>query len=128
MKKILYIFLTLSILSTGCSKEDDVQLTQETFSHLDEELFGVWKDNLESNEWLDYYRSFSSNGRWTAWSEDIDYRNQGIFYVHHETGGTWWVEEDKIFTYYDDDNVQGVWEYSVSGNSLLINGVPWVKE
>ena len=31
MKKILYIFLTLSILSTGCSKEDDVQLTQETF-------------------------------------------------------------------------------------------------
>ena len=29
MKNILYVLLTFSILSTGCSKEDDVQITQE---------------------------------------------------------------------------------------------------
>ena len=42
MKKLLYIFLTLSILSIGCSNDDDsVQPTNTTLS-LDNNLIGEW--------------------------------------------------------------------------------------
>ena len=69
MKNILYILLTLSILSIGCSKEDDVQITQEVTNNLDENLYGTWKLSDDGNSTYDYYRSFSSNGRSGYWTE-----------------------------------------------------------
>ena len=77
MKRILFIFLILSFLSIGCSKEDDIQITQEVSNSLDENLFGIWIDEYEfidafSNSGYTYiytyYTSFSSNGNWSSWS------------------------------------------------------------
>ena len=117
MKKILYIFLTLSILSTGCSKEDDdsIQLTQETPSDLDQNLLGIWKNTYEeidgSNTYT-YYRSFSSNGRWNSWT--IRTYTTGQTWTNDESTGTWWSEDNYIFF---ENNV---FEYSISGNTLTL--------
>ena len=120
MKKILYIFLTLSILSTGCSKEDDVQITQEVTNNLDENLYGVWKQ-ISGN--YHYYRSFSSNGKsgyWDEWVGDGVPRNEVSFY--------WWVEDGYIVLDSESSNSSTILSYSVSGNSLTLNEGSWNKQ
>jgi len=118
MKKILYIFLTLSILSTGCSKEEDdsIQLTQETPSDLDQNLFGIWKNTNEPTSTTtsyQYYRSFSSNGMWNSWNIRTT-TNSGQTYTLDESTGKWWSEDNYIFFEYN------VFEYSISGNTLRL--------
>ena len=117
MKKILYIFLTLSILSTGCSKEDDVQITQEVTNNLDENLYGEWKSNSFS-----VYRSFSSNGKWGYW-----YLSNGFPYS--ELSGDWWVQNDQVFLQlYQSVSSTTILDYSVSGNTLTLNNGTWIKQ
>ena len=129
MKKILYIFLTLSILSTGCSKEDDdsVQLTQETPSDLDQNLFGIWKNTNEQTFYTGngeeyyqekYYHSFTSNGQWNSWTIHTfinpNLSNYGNTGTTDELTGVWWSQDNYIFF------VTDVREYSISGNTLTL--------
>ena len=65
MKKILYVFFIFSILSTGCSKEDDLQEIVNT--QIDGDLIGVWKLDFDGDINDDFFRSFSSNGSWGYW-------------------------------------------------------------
>jgi len=120
MKKILYIFLTLSILSTGCSKEDDVQITQEVTNNLDENLYGVWKQ-ISAN--YHYYRSFSSNGKSGYWRE---YQNDGNPEINYSYD--WWVEDGYIVLDSESSNSSTILSYSVSGNSLTLNEGSWNKQ
>ena len=131
MKKILYIFLTLSILSTGCSKEDDdsIQLTQETPSDLDQNLFGIWKNSYEestpSNTYK-YYRSFSSNGMWNSWTIRT-YNLNDYTTTLDESYGSWWSQDNYIFFAND------VYQYSISGNTLILTeseqySTTWTKQ
>jgi len=131
MKKILYIFLTLSILSTGCSKEEDdsIQLTQETPSDLDQNLFGIWKntnESISSGYSHKDYRSFSSNGMWNTWT--ISTRiSDGYSYTSTESTGTWWSQDNYIFFN------QYPYQYSISGNTLTLtegewNSSTWTKQ
>ena len=92
MKKILYIFLTLSILTVGCSKEDDVQVVQETTTHLDENLIGLWKQS-EYYTNSDYYRTFSSNGEYSHFRDDLDDN-----YIDEQSQGTWYTEGNVLVT------------------------------
>ena len=131
MKKILYIVLTLSILSTGCSKEEDdsIQLTQETPSDLDQNLFGIWKNTNEANDSQNsykYYRSFSSNGMWNEWTIRT-HLNNGANFTEYETTGSWWSQDNYIFFN------QVPYEYSISGNILTLtfseqNSTTWTKQ
>jgi len=136
MKKILYIFLTLSILSTGCSKEDDVQITQEVTNNLDENLYGIW-GNVDEYSYVDgnyryvsnYFRSFSSNGNWTSWTikETFSIPTQESLQIKTENSnsGIWWTEDNYLFT-------PGVYSYSLNNNTLILttgdNISTWTKQ
>ena len=126
MKKILYIFLTLSILSIGCSKEeDDIQIVQETPSSLDDKLYGIWKDSDETSSNYDWYRSYTSNGKWTSWREDLN----GNF-EEYEYTGNWWVQDNYLFSDYSNSSTSSVdvFIYNVNGNTLTLDGSPWKKQ
>ena len=118
MKKILYIFLTLSILSTGCSKEDDVQITQEVTNNLDENLYGTWKLS-DGNSNVNYYRSFSSNGRSGYWREF----SGNLYLPDNYSVRDWYVQDNYIFL-----NSNVVLSYSVSGSDLTLNSGTWIKQ
>ena len=130
MTRFLYLFLTLSLLSTGCSKEDDIQITQQVSSSLDNNLIGIWVgDNVyvdfQSNYTYTYtyYRSFSSNGNYTTWSSVYrTYNSDPTFspytYSESETSGNWWTEGDYLFLI---DNYN-FFQYNItnSGNTLTL--------
>lgn len=125
MKKILYIFLTLSILSIGCSKEDDVQIVQETPFSLDDKLYGIWKDSDETDPDNDYYRSYTSNGKWTSWRVWVHNGN-----TNDEYTGNWWVEDNYLFSDYSNMTTSSVdvFVYNVNGNTLTLDGDPYTKQ
>ena len=130
MKRFLYLFLTLSFLSTGCSKEDDIQITQQVSSSLDNNLIGIWESDFvfveEQNSYTytnTYYRSFSSNGNYTTWTSVYrTYNSDPTFspqtYNESETSGTWWTEGDYLFFY---DNLD-FFQYNITngGNTLTL--------
>ena len=133
MKNLLYILLTLSILSGGCSKEDDVQITQEAPNNLilDENLFGNWKLIEYTPPNIDYFRSFSSNGRWGYWVEQYswDGNDYTIFeYNYNIETGDWWVEEDILFLNYDDSPADEIFQYSVIEDTLYLYQESWSKQ
>tara|TARA_Y100000589_G_C26662941_1_gene430707 strand:+ start:110 stop:463 length:354 start_codon:yes stop_codon:yes gene_type:complete len=117
MKNILYILITLSILSTGCSKEDDVQITQEVTNNLDENLYGTWKLSDDGSNIYDYYRSFSSNGRSGYWRERDGNPNDSY------SVSDWYVQDNYIFF-----NSNSILSYSVSGITLTLNSGLWIKQ
>lgn len=108
MKKILYIFLTLSILLIGCSKEDDVQITQQV-PNLDQNLYGEWNDGS-------YDLSLSSNGKFVYWYEN----NTG-------NSGEWWVQDGYLLLDYTGSGSGTGSSYSVNGNELYFRGNYWYK-
>jgi len=124
MKKILYIFLTLSILSLGCSKEDDTQIIQQSTLILDENLYGKW---YLDNPWERNYRTFSSSGKWAYWKEDLI---NGVpnDIPWNENTGEWWVQSGYVFLQYQSSSVTDIFLYSVSGNTLTLNLGSWTKE
>ena len=119
MKKILYIFLILSILSVGCSKEDDVQITQQDIPNLNENIFGVW-DLSENDSRYAYLRSFSSNGKYGYFRLDYGVQDQ------YDTG-EWWVEGNTLWLLPPDGFSTGFY-YSVSGSTLTLNDGDWIKQ
>lgn len=120
MKKILYIFLTLSILSIGCSKEDDdITTIETTTTHLDSKLYGEWERYSDPN---DYYYSFSSNGKWGYW---ITYLGGS---PADESSGDWWIEGDQLFLQYQSSSSTTIFDYTVSGNTLTLNSGTWTKQ
>ena len=95
MKKLLYLIIALSILTTGCKKKDDEStqpaatiVTTPTLS-LDDNLIGIW---YNSSYDTDAYLTFGSNGRYTVsgnpWSGNWN-----------STEGEWWVVHDFINSY-----------------------------
>ena len=120
MKNILFILLTLSILSTGCSKEDDVQITQEVTNNSDENLYGVW-ERISGNNY--FYRSFSSNGKSGYW-----YETYGNGVPIGEYSFDWWVEDGYIVLDSESSSTSTILSYSVSGNSLTLNQGIWTKQ
>ena len=111
MKNILYILLSLSILSVGCSKEDDIFT-----NNLDSRLFGEWKlDDFNT------FRSFSSNGKWGYWISD-----DGV--PINESSGDWWVENDKVILQYHEAFNSYIMYYTITGNTLTLNYGIWTKQ
>ena len=108
MKKILYIFLTFSILTVGCSKDDDStqDTNTNTNSSLDERLYGEWYETFGSGTWT---LIFFSNGKYheintdgPTWSSEED--------------GDWYVQDPLLYLSGWGD----VLEYNISGNSLTL--------
>jgi len=107
MKKLLYIFLTLSILSIGCSNDDDsVQPTNTTLS-LDNNLIGEWYVEDWDGGWS-WTLVFFSNGEYHEYY--VDGPNSSD---HH---GDWYVENQLL--YFSDWGY--LIEYNISGNSLTL--------
>ena len=125
MKKTLFIFLILSILSIGCNKEDDIQIIQEVSNSLDENLFGIWKDEYELVEnnsnytyIYTYYTSFSSNGNWYSWTISTRTWNPDpslfpLVQTFDEVTGTWSIQDNYLFT-------PSVYQYTVNNNTLTL--------
>ena len=107
MKKILYIFLTLSIISVGCSDDNTVQPT----SNLDANLFGVWV-YTNINVHTETY-TFLSNESWT-----FDY----ISSTHEDTySGTWLTQNQMLYlSYLVLNNDEETIPYSIQGDSLIL--------
>ncbi len=123
MEKILYIFLIFSILSIGCSKEDDDITNIETnTTHLDSQLYGEWERDDGSS--LERYYSFSSNGKFVYWY--IGDNSGG--YPDGEESGDWWKEGDRLILQYLNSNNTNVFDYNVSGNTLTLNNWTYIKQ
>ena len=122
MKKLLYIFLILSILTIGCNNDDDSitptsTTTTSTTLSLDDSLIGTWY----SSGW-DCTFFFFSNGKYHE--------------VYHFSGGSdnhgdWYVVDE--FLYLSDWGY--VIEYNISGNSLTLTELSdanpigiWIKQ
>ena len=112
MKKILYIFLTLSILSIGCSKEDaTIQITQENPSSLDQELIGIWKNSQYGSR---RYLVFFSNGVY-----DFSYPNGEV-----SGSGSWFAEDNFV-----NLGAGYLYRYNVTATTLTLdepNGSPYL--
>ena len=112
MKKILFIFLTLSILSIGCSKEDDnIQITQENPSSLDQKLIRIWKNSQYGSR---YYLVFFSNGIY-----NFSYSNGEV-----SSSGSWFVEDNFI-----NIGADYLYRYNVTTTTLTLdepNGSPYL--
>ena len=130
MKKILNIFFIFSILSTGCSPDDDLQEIVNT--QIDGDLIGIWKLDYDGDSNDDFFRSFSSNGQWGYWRENYSVDGNGEFTIFNFTAdeetGDWWVEENILFLDYDDSPTDDILQYSVSGNTLYLNTYSWSKQ
>jgi hypothetical protein len=139
MKKLLYTLLAVSILSMGCSKEDDTNLL---ISNLEEDLYGYWLNDVwdtitSSPASTNYIRrsfyTFSSNMKFTQGEEwtAISGPMTGDVSYGSSAGGSWWVQDDKLFL----DGAYGVngvnlymYSYNVSGIYLTLmvgNSSPW---
>ena len=138
MKKIGSILL-ICVTLFGCSKEDDSQIQQfETvYTNLDPNLFGIWKTtyNDSNGQSIDFYFSFSENGRFGLWSEEYTSSvGIGTTITSDHWNYFWWVEGGYLFLGYNS-NTSTIYpylevnnEYSVVGETLLINGEYWVKQ
>ena len=139
MKKYLLIFVVpLLFFSIGCEDEENLEenleesLEEVTNTVIDENLIGVWKKLDDGYDFYDLYRSFSSNGKWGSWRDDLQsewnydtyqYEYFSISNYTNEQTGIYWVEDNILFIQYDDDsfNYDEIFNYSVSGNNLTIN-------
>ena len=101
MKKVIYIFLTLSIISVGCSDDDDsVQPT----TNLDSNLFGIWSSNEGPSIPWNYH--FLSDGSYL--------RIEGNYNV----GGTWLTQNQSLYlSLVDEGNIP----YDIQGDSLTLD-------
>jgi len=135
MKKYLILLIVpLLFFSTGCEEDD---LEEITNTIIDENLVGVWK-LLDSDYYYDYYRSFSSNGQWGYWRDDLEATEYDPVtgewlwvsfsnYTNEQTGD-YWVEDNIILLNYYDFSSDQIFSYSVSGNLLTLNQDVWEKQ
>jgi len=108
MKNILSVLITLSILTVGCS--DDEEMVQPT-TNLDSNLFGIWiYTNI--NVHTETY-TFLSNESWT-----FDY----ISSTHEDTySGTWLTQNQMLYlSYLVLNNDEETIPYSIQGDSLIL--------
>ena len=113
MKKILYIFLTLSIISIGCSDDDTVQPT----TNLDSNLLGIWLSLEGPGDTWTYH--FLSDG---TYLEIYTYSDSNP----SNTNGTWLTQNGSLYlSEWNEGNIP----YDINGDSLVIdvsivNGTP----
>ena len=134
MKKLLYTLLAVSILSMGCSKEDDTNLL---ISNLEEDLYGYWLTDVfdtitgspASTTYIRrHFMTFSSNMKFTEGEEWTTISGPMTGDVSYNAGlggsGIWWVQDDKLFLDFDFEGVNGVnlhmYSYNVSGIYLTL--------
>ena len=117
MKKILYIFLTLSILSTGCSDDDD---TIQPITNLDSNLLGIWLPIEGPSDTWTY--NFLSDG---TYIEETIYigENPSI------SNGSWLTENQSLYMTENGESPDGNIPYNIQGDSLtldysIINSTP----
>ena len=88
-------------------------------TNLDSNLFGNWKADYATLDnspgaIFDYY-SFSSNGLWAGYLQG---NNSGPP-TGNSPSGYWWVEQNKLFLNYSGESGVDIWDYNVSGNTLV---------
>ena len=107
MKKLLLILLTLSVISVGCS--DDEEIIQPT-TNLDSNLFGVWIwTNLDIH--TETY-TFFSDETWT-----FDFLNSTFDFQY---SGTWLVQNQMLYlSHLTPSNDEETIPYSIQGDSLI---------
>jgi len=129
MKKyLILLIIPLLFFSIGC--EGDENLEEVTDTIIDQNLIGVWK-LIETNSGYDYFRSFSSNGKWGYWIENLMYENGQYISVSNfldQETGDYWVEDDYIIFNYSNSSIDDVSYYNVSGNTLTLNQGNWEKQ
>ena len=104
MKKVLYIFLTLSIISVGCSDDDD---TVQPTTNLDSNLFGIWVSNEGPTTPWTY--TFLSDGTYT----DVYGSPPQDTY-----SGTWLEQNQSLYlSKWGPGNIP----YNIQGDSLILD-------
>ena len=129
MKKyLILLIIPLLFFSTGC--EDEETLQEVTNTEIDENLVGVWK-LVETDNNDNYYRSFSSNGRWGSWRDDLGYENSQYVSISNlvdEETGDYWIQDNVLLLDYDDSPDDDIMYYVVTDNTLTLNQGVWEKQ
>tara|TARA_X000000368_G_C22808298_1_gene613517 strand:+ start:124 stop:762 length:639 start_codon:yes stop_codon:yes gene_type:complete len=119
-----YFFALVSLLLFfGCSNSNS-NLTPviPTGSDiiLDNQLRGIW--NLENT---DYFRSFSSNGKYASWRMYTSGPSQ-------EYAGDYWVQDEYLITQSYSNDYPDIFLYNISDSSsstiLTLNSGNWIYE
>ena len=113
MKKTLYIFLTLSILTIGCNQKDDDSVQPVT--NLDSNLFGIWTcsdwDFPGSGKTWTYH--FLSDGTYN----EICTSPSGN--CNSTNFGTWLTQNQSLYQTSEDEG--GNIPYIIQGDSLTLD-------
>ncbi len=123
-KHLILLIIPLLFFSTGCEEDDTIDTV------IDENLIGVWKYDEETLPDFDFYRSFSSNNRWSYWEEDLQQDQFGNWVLHYITGeqiGDYWIQDNLLFFDYDDSPNDLIMYYTVTENTLILNEEVWEK-
>tara|TARA_Y100000589_G_C26859717_1_gene509451 strand:+ start:108 stop:485 length:378 start_codon:yes stop_codon:yes gene_type:complete len=125
MKKyLILLIIPLLFFSTGCEEDDNLE--EVTGTVIDENLIGVWK-LVETDGNDDYYRSFSSNGRWGYWNENL-FSNGQLSSISDEQTGDFWIQDNVLLLDYDDSPTDDIMYYTVTENTLTLNEGVWEKQ
>ena len=108
---ILLIFPALVFLP-GC--DDDMGEIEITNSIIDEKFIGTW-GKVESIVDYDYYRSYSSTGKWNSWQ--IDAKDS----ITHSLSGDYWVQDNYLLLNDPAHNLEYVFSYSFTNDTLNLS-------
>ena len=107
---ILLIFPAL-VFSPGC--DDDMGEIKITNSIIDEKFIGIW-GKVESIVDYDYYRSYSSTGKWNSWEIDT------IYNITYSLSGDYWVQDNYLLLNDPVNNLEYVFSYSFTNDTLTL--------
>ena len=108
MKKLLLILLAFSVISVGCSDDDE---TVQPTINLDSNLFGIWTSNEGPADIWTYH--FLSDGTYLQ-IED----NTGSGGLDYNINGTWLTQNQSLYlSEWDEGNIP----YDIQGDSLILD-------
>ena len=108
MKKLLLILLTLSVISVGCSDDDE---TVQPTTNLDSNLFGIWSSNEGPADIWTYH--FLSDGTYLQIEDNV-----GSGGLNYNINGTWLTQNQSLYlSEWDEGNIP----YAIQGDSLTLD-------